>query len=144
MANDGHHRPQASRSGLVGFGRCGVGRRGLSRCGGAGARVTLVTAQREGKRPGPAAEVLRDHADAVVVPAEDGGYALIGMRTPQPALFSDMPWSTPLVMYETRRRLRTLGLPWHEPVTLWDVDLPQDLERMRGIGLHDLIPSERS
>jgi len=91
-----------------------------------------------------AANVLRDRAPAVVIPAEDGGYALIGMRTPEPALFSDMPWSTPLVMNETRRRLRTLGLTWHEPVTLWDVDLPQDLERMRGIGLHDLIPSGRS
>ena len=91
-----------------------------------------------------AADVLRDRAPAVVIPAEDGGYALIGMRTPEPALFSDMPWSTPLVMNETRRRLRTLGLTWHEPVTLWDVDLPQDLERMRGIGLHDLIPSGRS
>jgi rSAM/selenodomain-associated transferase 1 len=91
-----------------------------------------------------AADVLRDRAPAVVIPAEDGGYALIGLRTSEPALFSDMPWSTPLVMNETRRRLRTLGLTWHEPVTLWDVDLPQDLERMRGIGLHDLIPSERS
>jgi rSAM/selenodomain-associated transferase 1 len=91
-----------------------------------------------------AADVLRDRAPAVVIPAEDGGYALIGLRTSEPALFSDMPWSTPLVMNETRRRLRTLGLTWHEPVTLWDVDLPQDLERMRGIGLHDLIPSGRS
>ena len=91
-----------------------------------------------------AADVLRDRAPAVVIPAEDGGYALIGVRTPEPALFSDMPWSTPLVMNETRRRLRTLGLTWHEPVTLWDVDLPQDLERMRGIGLHDLIPSATS
>ena len=91
-----------------------------------------------------AADVLRDRAPAVVIPAEDGGYALIGVRTPDPALFSDMPWGTPLVMNETRRRLRTLGLTWREPVMLWDVDLPQDLERMRGIGLHDLIPSERS
>jgi rSAM/selenodomain-associated transferase 1 len=91
-----------------------------------------------------AADVLRDRAPAVVIPAEDGGYALIGVRTPDPALFSDMPWGTPLVMNETRRRLRTLGLTWREPVTLWDVDLPQDLERMRGIGLHDLIPSGRS
>jgi len=91
-----------------------------------------------------AADVLRDRAPAVVIPAEDGGYALIGLRTSEPALFSDMPWSTSLVMNETRRRLRTLGLTWHEPVTLWDVDLPQDLERMRGIGLHDLIPSGRS
>ena len=88
-----------------------------------------------------AADVLRDRAPAVVIPAEDGGYALIGLRTSEPALFSDMPWSTPLVMNETRRRLRTLGLTWHEPTTLWDVDLPRDLERMRTIGLHDLIPS---
>ena len=91
-----------------------------------------------------AADVLRYRAPAVVIPAEDGGYALIGVRTPDPALFSDMPWGTPLVMNETRRRLRTLGLTWREPVMLWDVDLPQDLERMRGIGLHDLIPSEKS
>jgi len=90
------------------------------------------------------AEVLRNHADAVVIPAEDGGYALIGMRTPEPALFSDMPWSTPGVMDETRRRLRALGLTWREPVTLWDVDLPRDLERMRAIGLHALIPSGAS
>ena len=81
------------------------------------------------------------HADGVVIPAEDGGYALIGMRRPEPALFSDVPWSTPGVMDETRRRLRTLGLTWHEPTRLWDVDLPHDLERMRAIGLHDLIPS---
>jgi rSAM/selenodomain-associated transferase 1 len=91
-----------------------------------------------------AADVLRDRAQAVVIPAEDGGYALIGMRTPKPALFSDMPWSTPAVMEETRRRLRALGLTWQEPATLWDVDLPTDLERMRGIGLQDLIPSESS
>ena len=41
----------------------------------------------------------------VVVPVEDGGYALIGMREPQPALFADMAWSTAGVMAETRRRL---------------------------------------
>jgi rSAM/selenodomain-associated transferase 1 len=91
-----------------------------------------------------AAEILRGQAHAVVIPAEDGGYALIGLRTPEPALFSDMPWSTPGVMDETRRRLGTLGLTWQEPATLWDVDLPQDLKRMRGIGLHDLIPPQSS
>ena len=52
-----------------------------------------------------AADMLRDGTDAVAIPAEDGGYALIGMRSPEPALFSDMRWSTPDVMGETRRRL---------------------------------------
>ena len=89
-----------------------------------------------------AADILRGGADAVVIPAEDGGYVLIGLRTPEPALFSDMRWSTPDVMAETRRRLRTLGLSWQEPVTLWDVDLPADLERLKKPGLGDLIPSK--
>jgi rSAM/selenodomain-associated transferase 1 len=89
-----------------------------------------------------AADILRQGADAVVIPADDGGYVLIGMRQAQPALLSDMRWSIPDVMDETRRRLRKLGLAWQEPVTLWDVDVPVDLERLRGIGLQDFIPSQ--
>jgi uncharacterized protein len=89
-----------------------------------------------------AADILRGGADAVVVPAEDGGYALIGMRASEPALFSAMRWSTPDVMEETRRRMRALGLSWQEPVTLWDVDVPADLARMKTVGLGDLIPSK--
>jgi uncharacterized protein len=87
-----------------------------------------------------AADVLRGGTDAVLFPAEDGGYVLIGSRRPAPALFSGMHWSTPGVMDETRRRLRQLGLTWHELVTLWDVDLPKDVDRLRTIGLADLIP----
>jgi uncharacterized protein len=88
-----------------------------------------------------AANILRDGSDVVIVPAEDGGYALIGMRKPEPALFTDMRWSTPGVMQETRRRLRRLDLTWQEPVTLWDLDRPEDLARLRELGLDDLIPS---
>jgi uncharacterized protein len=91
-----------------------------------------------------AADVLRGGGDAVVIPTEDGGYALIGMRAPAHALFSDMHWSAPGVMDETRRRLRALGLTWQEPVTLWDVDWPEDLERLREIGLQHLLPSQSS
>ncbi len=89
-----------------------------------------------------AAEILRNGTDVVACPAEDGGYALIGMRAPEPSLFSDMRWSTPGVMAETRRRLRRRGLTWQEPVTLWDVDVPEDLERLHEIGLQGLIPSK--
>jgi rSAM/selenodomain-associated transferase 1 len=90
-----------------------------------------------------AADALRSGpgggADAVVIPADDGGYALIGLRRAEPALFSDMRWSTPEVMVETRQRLRQLGLRWQEPFTLWDVDIPEDLKRLREIGLEDLV-----
>ncbi len=87
-----------------------------------------------------AADILRRGIDAAIIPAEDGGYALIGLRSPAQALFSDMHWSAPTVMDETRRRLKRLGLTWREPVTLWDLDVPEDLERLRKNGLHNLIP----
>src|SRR6266508_971111 len=87
-----------------------------------------------------AADILRRGTDAAIIPAEDGGYALIGLRSPVQALFSDMHWSAPTVMDETRRRLKRLGLTWREPVTLWDLDVPEDLERLRKNGLHHLIP----
>ncbi len=86
-----------------------------------------------------AAAALAGGVDAVVVPVEDGGYALIGMRAPQPALFADMAWSTAGVMAETRRRLTRLSLSWREPARLWDVDLPEDVERMKREGLAALM-----
>jgi len=91
-----------------------------------------------------AAEVLRGGADAVVFPAEDGGYALIGARRPIVELFTDMAWSTDAVMLETRQRLRHLGLSWREPVQhLWDVDRPTDVMRMRREGLGHLLEGIR-
>jgi uncharacterized protein len=87
-----------------------------------------------------AAEVLRGGADAVVLPADDGGYVLIGLRRPIPELFTDMAWSSDGVMLETRSRLRHLGLSWREPAAqLWDVDRPTDVMRMRREGLGELL-----
>jgi len=86
-----------------------------------------------------AATALRDGIDVVIVPVEDGGYGLIGMRRPEPALFAGMAWSTGAVMAETRRRLTRLGLAWREPARLWDIDVPADLERLRRAGLASLM-----
>jgi uncharacterized protein len=87
-----------------------------------------------------AAEVLRGGADAVIFPAEDGGYVLIGARRPIPELFTNMAWSTDGIMLETRQRLRHLGLSWREPVQhLWDVDRPTDVMRMRREGMTELL-----
>lgn len=76
-----------------------------------------------------AARCLADH-DAVVIPAEDGGYVLIGMNRPAPELFAGIDWGTEQVMAQTRQRLTALGWRWAEPVTLWDVDRPADLARL--------------
>jgi rSAM/selenodomain-associated transferase 1 len=86
--------------------------------------------------PGLTAAHLRDAAaafdtaDVVLVGAEDGGYVLIGTRTPQPALFTDMAWGEPNVLAETRRRIAALSLRAHELAALWDVDTPADLDRL--------------
>jgi len=86
-----------------------------------------------------AADALVSGVDVVVVPVDDGGYALIGMRAPQPRLFADMPWSTAGVMAETRRRLAGLSLSWRETARLWDVDRPEDLDRLKREGLASLL-----
>jgi len=82
-----------------------------------------------------AADVLRGGSDVVFIPAEDGGYVLIGAREPQPVLFADMTWSLDTVMAETRRRLTQGGLTWRELPPLWDVDRPEDLARLSTVGL---------
>ena len=78
---------------------------------------------------------LRDGADAVLVPCEDGGYALIGLRRAEPKLFGGIAWSSENVMAETRARLTALGWRWRELETLWDVDRPEDYARLMDSGL---------
>ncbi len=69
--------------------------------------------------------------DAVVAPAEDGGYALIALARPCPFLFSDIAWGEASVMQRTREHLARAKLSWLELATLWDVDRPEDYQRLR-------------
>ena len=77
-----------------------------------------------------AADALRQGAAAVFIPAEDGGYVLVGLQQPQPGLFQGIDWSTDRVMAQTRQRAETLGVALCELAPLWDVDTPKDLERL--------------
>ena len=76
-----------------------------------------------------AATALLDH-DAVLIPAADGGYVLIGLRQPHPAVFADITWGSASVLDSTRQRLQQVGYSWSELPTLWDVDEPADLARL--------------
>jgi hypothetical protein len=76
-----------------------------------------------------AAEAL-NNADVVLIPAEDGGYVLIGSRAPYPDLFTGMTWGVGTVLAETRKRVAALGLKAIELAPLWDVDCEDDLARM--------------
>ncbi len=86
-----------------------------------------------------AAHALAQGLDAVFIPTEDGGYALIGLTRTDPKLFSDICWSTSDVMDETRARLRELRFEWTELETLWDVDRPADYVRLIESGF---VPGE--
>jgi rSAM/selenodomain-associated transferase 1 len=74
---------------------------------------------------------LEAQCDAVVGPAEDGGYHLIALRGVQHALFAQIDWGTERVMQQTRSRMQGLGWRWHELPMRWDVDSPADLKRLR-------------
>ena len=84
--------------------------------------------------PGLTAALLREAADAlttheaVIGPADDGGYWLLGLRDPCRDLFTEMAWSTPQVFPETMRRLDALGIAPHILPELTDIDTGDDLE----------------
>lgn len=103
--------------------------RALSRALAAHSRVLLIGTDApslDTRRLESACRVL-DRQEAVFVPALDGGYALVGLTRPVPALFNHMTWSTPHVMQDTRDRARAIGLSWAEMDPVADIDEPADL-----------------
>ena len=74
--------------------------------------------------------LLAGGADAVIVPAHDGGYVLVGASHPVPSLFGGVPWGTGSVADTTRRLARESGLVLAETAAWFDVDVPSDLPRL--------------
>lgn len=67
--------------------------------------------------------------DVVLGPARDGGYWLMGLRAPCPALFRGIPWSTARVLAATLARCRRAGLRVELLQELSDVDTEADWRR---------------
>lgn len=76
-------------------------------------------------------DTLHTGFNAVFVPADDGGYVAVGLDRPAPALFDRIPWGTSEVMHATRHKLHASDLTWCELPSLWDVDRPEDLNRLQ-------------
>lgn len=74
-----------------------------------------------------ACDALDAGNDAVLGPAEDGGYVLLGLRRVPPGLFDGIAWGGSDVADAQRARLEALGMRWRELPLRADVDLPQDL-----------------
>jgi rSAM/selenodomain-associated transferase 1 len=82
--------------------------------------------------PALTAAVLRqacaglERAGLVIGPSYNGGYYLVGGRTPLPDIFTAMPWGSNRILAETRARLARISATWHELPLLRDVGTVED------------------
>jgi uncharacterized protein len=74
-------------------------------------------------------QALTQGADAVIGPASDGGYVLLGLSRFDQTIFEGIDWGKESVFSQTIARLRQLEFNYVELTTLWDVDTPDDLIR---------------
>jgi rSAM/selenodomain-associated transferase 1 len=77
-------------------------------------------------------------ADAVVQPAEDGGYVLLGLRRPLHELFEGIVWGSASVLAATRARALEHNMRLVELPMCWDLDRTDDLDRALAAGLVEL------
>jgi len=77
-----------------------------------------------------------DKNDLVFVPTIDGGYVLIAAKKICPEVFENVSWSTSQVMSQTSQNLDNLGYRYQllEPIS--DIDIPNDLEKLKDSNLY--------
>lgn len=76
-----------------------------------------------------AADAL-SHSDAVLIPATDGGYVLLGVNQFHEALFNTIAWSTATVSAETIIRMQRLKWSIELLPACHDIDEPSDLAHL--------------
>jgi glycosyltransferase A (GT-A) superfamily protein (DUF2064 family) len=79
-----------------------------------------------------AARSLMTH-DICLIPAEDGGYVLIGMRKMIPEVFQEVAWSTSAVLAQTLSLCALAGASVAQLPSLWDIDEPADWQRWQAM-----------
>jgi uncharacterized protein len=82
-----------------------------------------------------------DRADAVLGPAADGGYYLVGMKRPIPEMFHGIPWSTPTTLSATLARAAAAGLSVALLDERRDVDIASDWRAWRALQGQASAPS---
>lgn len=70
-----------------------------------------------------------ERSDAVIGPATDGGFYLIGLNRVLPELFLDRKWSTPEVFGETTTIFRHVATGYELLPELSDIDTIDDLKK---------------
>jgi uncharacterized protein len=64
----------------------------------------------------------------VLGPSRDGGYYLVGLNRPMPAMFENMTWSHDQVFTQTVTKLADLGIETRQLPIWFDIDTPDDLQ----------------
>lgn len=78
-----------------------------------------------------AVDALRQGYSAVLGPAVDGGYVLLGLSSYEPALFGNLPWGSDRVLDLTLSLLNARGYRVNLLKPLQDIDRVSDLEALR-------------
>ena len=149
---------EVAAPGVTGFGRCLL--HAIEAMLGAGHTAACVLSSDSPTIPTAflvqAARLLLAPGDrAVLGPADDGGYYLLGLKAPHAAMFRDIAWSTDTVADTTRARAREIGLDLIELAPWYDVDdaaslsvllresegyaAPVTRAAIGRLGLHDLL-----
>lgn len=77
-------------------------------------------------------DALNDH-DAVIGPAADGGYVLLGLRKFSLDLFTNISWGSDEVLEQTLKVLNDLSWSHQELGIMHDLDRPEDLHRYKDL-----------
>lgn len=72
-----------------------------------------------------------EESDAVLGATSDGGFYLIGLRKSNKRIFENVEWSSPRTFEQTRRNIESLNLSLSEIPVWYDVDLPEDLAKLK-------------
>ncbi len=74
------------------------------------------------------AKEMSQSKDVVFGPTKDGGYYLVGMKTPNSELFANITWSTDRVLTQSQAQAEKLGVTVGLLDPEWDIDTFGDLQ----------------
>jgi rSAM/selenodomain-associated transferase 1 len=105
-------------------------RRSLDRDGAATVIIGADAPTLPASRVRDAFRALERGAAAVIAPAEDGGYVLVGLSEPRDELFDRIPWGGARVMAVTLERAAASDVALELLPGWFDVDRYEDLQRL--------------
>jgi len=96
-------------------------------------QAVIVGSDAPGVPPAHLESLLASTADVALGPARDGGYYAIACRRVHPRMFDGVEWSRPVTLEQTAEAARACGLQVEIGPEWFDVDSPEDLERLAAL-----------